>query len=47
MIDLGSFNIKAGFAGDDAPKVVIPTVIGRPKFPGILVRMDQKDFYIG
>ena len=47
MIDIGSFNIKAGFAGEDAPKVNIHTIIGRPKFPGVLVGMDQKDFYVG
>ncbi len=47
MIDLGSFNIKAGYAGEDAPKVVIPTIIGKPKHPGVLVGMDQKDFYVG
>jgi actin len=40
MIDLGSFNIKAGYAGEDAPKVVIPTIIGKPKHPGVLVGMD-------
>ncbi len=40
MIDIGSYNIKAGFAGEDAPKVIIPTLIGRPKFPGVLIGMD-------
>lgn len=47
MLDLGSFNLKAGFAGEDAPKVVLPSIIGKPKFPGVLVGMDQKDFYVG
>ena len=47
MIDIGSFNIKSGFSGEDAPKVVMPTIIGIPKFQGILVGMDQKDFYVG
>jgi len=32
--------MKAGFADDDAPKFVFPTVIGTPKAPGILVGMD-------
>lgn len=40
MIDIGSFNIKAGFAGEDAPKVIMPTILGKPKFPGVLVGMD-------
>eukprot|EP01084_Bolivina_argentea_P160590 279634_1 len=30
VIDNGSATIKAGFAGDDAPRVDFPTVIGRP-----------------
>jgi actin len=47
MIDIGTYNIKAGFAGEDAPKVTIPTIIGRAKAPGFLIGLDQKDFYIG
>lgn len=47
MLDIGSYNIKAGYAGEDAPKVIIPTILGRPKFPGVLVGMDQKDYYVG
>lgn len=47
MIDIGSFNIKAGFSGEDAPKVIMPTILGKPKFPGILVGMDQKEFFVG
>jgi len=31
VIDLGSYSVKAGFAGDSAPTVEFPTVIGRPK----------------
>lgn len=40
IIDNGSGFIKAGDADSDAPKFVIPTVIGFPKHPGILVGMD-------
>lgn len=47
IIDNGSGKIKAGFADYDAPKSIFPTVIGVPKAPGILVGMDQKDFYVG
>ena len=32
---------------DDAPRAVFPTIIGRPKHPGIMVGMDQKDAYVG
>ncbi len=31
VIDNGSGTIKAGIAGDDAPRAVIPTIIGEPK----------------
>ena len=31
VIDNGSESIKAGFAGDDDPKVVFPNIAGRPK----------------
>lgn len=47
IIDNGSGYIKAGIAGDDAPKSIFPTLIGRPKHPGMMVGMDQKDIYIG
>ena len=47
VIDNGSGMVKAGFAGDDAPRAVFPSIIGRPKHPGIMVGMDQKDAYVG
>merc|ERR1712174_19594 len=47
VIDNGSGMCKAGFAGDDAPRCVFPSIIGRPKMPGIMVGMDQKDSYVG
>jgi centractin len=31
VIDSGSFAIKGGFAGEEAPSVVLESVIGRPK----------------
>ena len=43
MVDNGSGMCKAGFAGDDAPRAVFPSIVGRPKMPGIMVGMDQKD----
>ena len=46
-MDNGSGMCKAGFAGDDAPRAVFPSIVGRPKMPGIMVGMDQKDSYIG
>ncbi len=47
VIDNGSGCCKAGFAGDDAPRSVFPTVVGRPKMPGIMVGLDQKEVYVG
>jgi actin len=47
VIDIGSGTLKAGFASDDAPKVIMPMIIGKPKAPGILVGMDQKECYVG
>jgi actin beta/gamma 1 len=47
VVDNGSGMCKAGFAGDDAPRGVFPSIVGRPKHPGIMVGMDQKDAYVG
>ena len=46
-IDNGSGKIKAGLAGDDAPRSVFSTVVGRPKVQGIMVGLDQKEVYVG
>ena len=40
VIDNGSGKIKAGFAGDDAPRSVFENIVGRPRVPGIMVGMD-------
>jgi len=47
VCDNGSGMVKCGFAGDDAPRAVFPSIVGRPRHPGIMVGMDQKDVYIG
>jgi len=47
VVDNGSGMCKAGFAGDDAPRAVFPSIVGRPKHPGIMVGMDQTDAYVG
>ena len=39
--------MKAGFAGDDAPRAVFPTVVGRPRHRGVFVGMGSKDSYVG
>jgi actin-related protein len=47
VIDNGSGMVKAGFAGDDAPRAVFPSIVGRPKHQGVMVGMGQKDAYVG
>ncbi|XP_071118793.1 actin, cytoplasmic-like [Haliotis cracherodii] len=56
VIDNGSGMCKAGFAGDDAPRAVFPSIVGRPKhqfkcflnsFLGVMVGMGQRDSYVG
>ena len=37
VVDNGSGMCKAGFAGDDAPRAVFPSIIGRPRQPASLV----------
>merc|ERR1719285_124272 len=39
--------VKAGFAGDDAPRAVFPSIVGRPRHQGVMVGMGQKDAYVG
>jgi len=47
VVDNGSGMVKSGFAGDDAPRAVFPSIVGRPKHKGVMVGMGQKDSYVG
>ncbi|PNH01533.1 actin [Tetrabaena socialis] len=47
VCDNGSGMVKAGFAGDDAPRAVFPSIVGRPRHTGVMVGMGQKDSYVG
>jgi len=47
VVDNGSGMCKAGFAGDDAPRAVFPSIVGRPKHQGVMVGMGQKESYVG
>lgn len=52
LLPLNAFNnicrhFTAGFAGDDAPRSVFPSLIGRARQPGIMVGMEQRDAYVG
>ncbi|KAG9068186.1 actin [Linnemannia hyalina] len=41
VVDNGSGMIKAGFAGDDAPRAVFPSIVGRPH------RQGKNDSFVG
>merc|ERR1719244_2212278 len=47
VVDNGGGYIKAGFAGDDRPRVVFPSIVGRPKIKNAMVGLIQKDVYVG
>jgi len=47
VIDNGSGMVKSGFAGDDAPRAVFPSIVGRAKHQASMVGMAQKDAYVG
>ena len=47
VVDNGSQMIKAGFAGDDSPRAVFPTIAQKPRHRGVMVGMDQRDRYVG
>jgi actin-related protein len=47
VIDNGSGMVKAGFAGDDAPRAVFPSIVGRPRHTGVMVGATAKDAYVG
>ncbi len=47
IIDCGSGRIKAGFADDEAPRAVFPSIVGRAKVHGVMVGAGQKDCYVG
>ena len=47
VADHGSGMCKDGFVGDDAPCAVFPSIVGRPKMPGIMVGMDQNNSNVG
>jgi len=43
VIDNGSGVVKAGFSGEDTPRSIFPSIIGRPKTPGVLIGLEGKD----
>ncbi|MES1909043.1 MAG: hypothetical protein MHM6MM_001855 [Cercozoa sp. M6MM] len=47
VLDNGSGFIKAGFAGDDAPRAVFQAVVGRPRFETVMVGVQDSDVFVG
>jgi centractin len=50
VIDNGTGVLKAGFAGEDAPKCVFPSMVGRPKHLKIMVQTSSAmdgDSFVG
>ena len=43
VVDNGSGMVKAGFAGDDGPRAVFPSIVGRPKYENIMSSTVVKD----
>jgi len=47
VVDNGSGMCKAGFAGDDAPRAVFPSLVGRPRYAKGMIGMGNKECYVG
>ncbi|KAJ5070346.1 actin-42a [Anaeramoeba ignava] len=47
VIDNGSGMIKAGFAGDDLPTCIFPSIVGKVKHQKVMVGGIQNNLYIG
>ena len=48
VIDNGSGMIKAGFSGDEAPRTIIPSIVGHPKYRvHKLLNINKKDVFFG
>lgn len=44
VVDLGASTCRAGFAGDDVPKITFPSIVGKPK---VINPADPVDFMVG
>lgn len=47
VIDIGSGFTKAGFAGDETPKTVFPSIVGRPRHQGVVVSEEGDQIFVG
>jgi actin-related protein len=46
VVDNGSGMCKAGIAGDDAPKALFPSIVGRPRHQGVMVNDNNSSFFL-
>ncbi|XP_061181923.1 actin, cytoplasmic 3-like [Saccostrea echinata] len=47
VIDNGSDTIKAGFAGDDTPRYIFPSFVGKPRHRAKLFARGKKNSFVG
>ena len=47
IIDNGTGYFKAGFSGEEEPRVVFPAIVGRPKNVAFMGLAKSNDFYVG
>jgi len=47
VCDNGSGMVKCGFSGDDAPRSVFPSIVGRPKTEQAMLGAAKKDMFVG
>ncbi len=49
VIDMGAELTKAGYAGEDQPRTVFPTIIGYPKYESIMTDVEHytREYYVG
>jgi len=47
VVDNGSGLVKAGIAGDNAPRAVFPSILGRPRYKNLMVNVQMKTEYVG
>jgi len=47
VIDNGGHTVKAGYAGEQAPRSVFPCMVGEPRNKGVVMATGDKEFYVG
>ncbi len=48
IIDIGEAYVKVGFAGEEKPTSIFPTVIGKPRYAHVMqVEGGSKEIYVG